>query len=57
MFKIEQRVSPFVGLRGMNERVRQLGGELKLSSSDMGINVGAIIPTAGSGRISTLARY
>jgi PAS domain S-box-containing protein len=33
-----------VGLRGMNERVRQLGGELKLSSSDKGMTVHATIP-------------
>jgi signal transduction histidine kinase len=47
MFKIEQRAAPFVGLHGVNERVRQLGGELKLSSSDMGINVGAVYPQRG----------
>jgi signal transduction histidine kinase len=46
MFKIEQRISPFAGLRGMNERVRQLGGERNLSSSDKGMAVRAIIPTA-----------
>lgn len=33
-----------VGLRGMNERVRQLGGELKLASSDKGMMVRATIP-------------
>jgi len=30
----------------MNERVRQLGGELKVSSGDKGMSVRAIIPTA-----------
>jgi glucose-6-phosphate-specific signal transduction histidine kinase len=33
MFKIEQTASLGVGLRGMTERVRQLGEELKLSSN------------------------
>jgi PAS domain S-box-containing protein len=44
-----------VGLRGMNERVRQLGGELKLFSSDKGMTVRAIIPVAGSSRASAQA--
>jgi PAS domain S-box-containing protein len=35
--------------RGMNERVRQLGGELKLSSSQKGMTVRATIPIATSG--------
>jgi PAS domain S-box-containing protein len=35
-----------VVLRGMKERVRQLGGELELSSSDKGMTVRAIIPGA-----------
>jgi len=34
MFKIEQTASLGVGMRGMNERVRQLGGELKVSSHE-----------------------
>jgi PAS domain S-box-containing protein len=38
-----------VGLRGMNERVRQLGGELKLSSSEKGMTVRAAIPVVSSG--------
>jgi signal transduction histidine kinase len=38
----------------MNERIRQLGGELKVSSSDKGMSIRAIIPTAGSS--STFAR-
>ena len=37
-----------VGLRGMNERVRQLGGRLNLSSSEKGMTVRAVIPIAGS---------
>jgi hypothetical protein len=31
MFKVEHNASLGVGMRGMNECVRQLGGELKLS--------------------------
>jgi PAS domain S-box-containing protein len=38
-----------VGLRGMNERVRQLRGKLKLSSSEKGMTVRAAIPIATSG--------
>jgi PAS domain S-box-containing protein len=38
-----------VGLRGMNERVRQLGGKLELSSSEKGMTVRAVIPTGISG--------
>ena len=38
-----------VGLRGMNERVRQLGGQLKLSSSEKGMTVRASIPVHRSG--------
>lgn len=37
-----------VGLRGMNERVRQLGGRLNLSSSEKGMTVRAVIPIAAS---------
>ena len=33
-----------VGLRGMNERVRQLGGKLESSSSEEGMTVRAVIP-------------
>jgi len=54
MSKIEQTASLGVGMRGMNERVRQLGGELKVSSGDKGMSIRAIIPTAGSS--STFAR-
>jgi signal transduction histidine kinase len=35
-----------VGLRGMSERVRQLGGKLELSSSEKGMTVRARIPVA-----------
>ena len=33
-----------VGLRGMNERMRQLGGTLNLSSSKKGTTVSASVP-------------
>ena len=33
-----------VGLRGMNERLRQLGGKLELSSSENGTTVVASVP-------------
>jgi two-component system NarL family sensor kinase len=33
-----------VGLRGMNERMRQLGGTLNLSSSERGTTVSASVP-------------
>ena len=35
-----------VGLRGMNERIKQLGGRLELSSSAQGTTVSAIVPTS-----------
>ena len=35
-----------VGLRGMNERIRQLGGELEISSSENGTVVTAGVPVA-----------
>jgi signal transduction histidine kinase len=54
MSKIEQTASLGVGMRGMNERVRQLGWELKVSSGDKGMSIRAIIPTPGSS--STFAR-
>jgi PAS domain S-box-containing protein len=38
-----------VGLRGMNERARQLGGRLELLSSEKGMTVRAIIPTGATG--------
>jgi PAS domain S-box-containing protein len=37
-----------VGLRGMNERVRQLGGRLELTSTAEGTTVSAIVPAGGS---------
>jgi len=40
--------SPGVGVRGMNERMRQLGGRLHLISSESGTLVRATIPTIGS---------
>jgi signal transduction histidine kinase len=39
-----------VGLRGMEERVRQLGGRLKISSSSAGTTVTATIPIADQSR-------
>ncbi|HEY3132729.1 MAG TPA: CHASE3 domain-containing protein [Acidobacteriota bacterium] len=38
-----------VGLRGMNERVRQFGGKLDVSSNKQGTTVSVTIPSAGSG--------
>jgi two-component system NarL family sensor kinase len=35
-----------VGLRGMNERMRQLGGSLELVSTKEGTTVSAMIPAA-----------
>jgi PAS domain S-box-containing protein len=37
-----------VGLRGMNERMRQLGGTLNLSSSEKGTTVSASVPKSGA---------
>jgi PAS domain S-box-containing protein len=37
-----------VGVRGMNERMRQLGGRLELTSQDRGTKLSAIIPTLSS---------
>jgi PAS domain S-box-containing protein len=39
--------APGVGLRGMNERMRQLGGELEIVSSQGGTTVRAMIPMGG----------
>jgi PAS domain S-box-containing protein len=44
-----------VGLRGMRERVRQLGGNLELSSSDKGMTVRAVVPV-GPASHSSAAR-
>jgi PAS domain S-box-containing protein len=38
-----------VGLRGMNERVRQLGGDLHISSSQRGTTVTATVPVPEAG--------
>jgi two-component system, NarL family, sensor kinase len=40
--------APGVGLRGMNERMRQLGGELEIVSSKGGTRVRAMVPMGGS---------
>jgi signal transduction histidine kinase len=43
-----------VGVRGMNERIRQLGGRLELVSNESGTKVSAMVPVgnseAGSGK-------
>jgi signal transduction histidine kinase len=36
-----------VGLRGMSERLRQLGGTLDLSSNESGTKVRATLPVQG----------
>ncbi len=42
-----------VGLRGMNERIRQLGGELEISSSENGTVVTAGVPVVETVSTST----
>jgi signal transduction histidine kinase len=44
-----------VGLRGMNERIRELGGTLDLSSSDKGTTVTAAVPIEPPGETETAA--
>lgn len=44
-----------VGLRGMRERVRQLGGKLELSSTEKGMTVRAVVPV-GPASHSSAAR-
>jgi signal transduction histidine kinase len=39
---------PGVGIRGMRERLRQLGGSLEINSSDRGTVVVARLPAAGT---------
>lgn len=39
-----------VGIQGMRERVRQLGGELKVSTADPGTKVWAVLPLPRSSR-------
>lgn len=41
-----------VGLRGMSERLRQLGGKLEISSTDTGTQVRATVPTVTSPSLS-----
>jgi len=41
------RASLGVGIAGMHERVRQLGGQLQVSSSEQGTTVKAILPVGG----------
>ncbi len=40
--------TPGVGLRGMSERMRQLGGELEIVSGEGGTTVRAMVPMGGS---------
>jgi signal transduction histidine kinase len=40
--------APGVGLRGMNERMRQLGGKLEIGSTKNGTTVRAMVPMGGS---------
>ena len=40
--------APGIGMRGMNERMRQLGGRLELSSKQSGTTVRAIVPVGES---------
>jgi PAS domain S-box-containing protein len=44
-----------VGLRGMNERLRQLGGKLELTSSNVGTRVRATVPLRTSKDLSSSA--
>ena len=40
--------APGVGVRGMSERMRQLGGRLQLTSTENGATVSAMVPLTGS---------
>ena len=42
------RGAPGVGVRGMNERMRQLGGRLELVSKESGATVSAMVPVGES---------
>ena len=42
-----------VGIAGMRERVRELGGEFRISSSPAGTTVEAIVPVAQSAVVNT----
>ena len=44
--------SPGVGLRGMSERLRQLGGTLKISSNESGTELVATIPLQELGSLT-----
>jgi PAS domain S-box-containing protein len=46
--------APGVGLRGMNERMRQLGGELEIVSGAGGTTVRATVPMGGSRSVLTV---
>jgi len=45
-----------VGLRGMNERLRQLGGKLEVSSNENGTTINAIVPVETVEGVSGLTR-
>ena len=45
-----------IGVRGMNERMRQLGGRLELASNDDGTTVTAKVPQGNSHQPSELIR-
>ena len=44
-----------VGLRGMHERVRQLGGKLEVVSNGKGTTVRAMVPLQESGSLTSSA--
>jgi len=45
-----------VGLRGMNERMRQLGGRLELVSTEQGTTVSGIVPASECSSDATQTR-
>jgi len=48
------RTASGLGLRGMNERLRQLGGRLEIASSDQGTRVSAVVPFRTNSSIDDL---
>jgi signal transduction histidine kinase len=46
--------SPGVGIRGMRERLRQLGGDLEISSNGAGANVTARLPAEEPARVTNV---
>jgi signal transduction histidine kinase len=45
-----------VGLRGMNERLRQLGGRLELSSTENGTTIRAVAPAERVDQVGGLTK-